>query len=185
MIEQQPGIDLYYVRIPNGQEFGPADRSTILAWETQGRVNDTCQIRSQDGGELIGFALWKQDSYATPVPTSSPTGSPRYSSANVYGDQIGRVVVPANQSVAPARSRATTVLILGICSWLSCVTFFASPVCALFAIGFGIAELGRIKRGEINSDERHIVWIGIVLGVANLLFVVIFTVFGLIAAFIP
>lgn len=185
MIEPQPGTDLYYVRIPNGQEFGPADRSTILAWETQGRVNDTCQIRSQDEGKLIDFSLWKQDGYATPVPTSSPTGLPRYSSANVYGDQIGRVEVPANQSVVVARSRATTVLILGICSWLSCVTLFAAPVCALIAIAFGVTELGRIKRGEISSNERHIVWIGIVLGVANLLFVVIFAVCGLIAALIP
>jgi hypothetical protein len=184
MNESQSGIDLYYVRIPNGQEFGPADRSTILAWEAQGRVNDTCQIRSQAGEELIGFALWKQDRYATPISASNPAVSPRYSSANVYGDQIGRVDVPANQSVVAGRSRATTVLILGICSWLSCVIIIGAPICAMLAIGFGVAELGRIKRGEVNSDQRHIVWLGIGLGIANLLFAVIFVLYGLIAAII-
>jgi hypothetical protein len=54
----------------------------------------------------------------------------------------------------------------------------------MLAIGFGVAELGRIKRGEVNSDQRHIVWLGIGLGIANLLFAVIFVLYGLIAAII-
>jgi tellurite resistance protein TehA-like permease len=64
------------------------------------------------------------------------------------------------------------------------VTILGAPVCAVIAIGFGMAELARIKRGDISSDQRHIVWIGIGLGIANLLFTVIFVLYGLIASII-
>lgn len=184
MNESKPGIDLYYVRIPSGQEFGPADRATILAWEAQGRVNDSCQIRLQTGVELIEFSSWKQSSsIGSDLPTTHLSSS-RYSNVNVYGDQIGRVDVPANQSVVVGRGRATAVLILGICSWLLCVTIVFAPICAMLTIGLGISELGRIKRGESTDEQRNIVWIGIGLGAANLLFTAIFALYGLIAAIV-
>lgn len=184
MNESKPGIDLYYVRIPSGQEFGPADRDTILGWEAQGRVNDSCQIRSQAGGELIVFSSWKSAVDTHPDLPQTHASASRYSNVNVYGDQIGRVEVPANQSVVVGRSRATAVLILGICSWLLCVTIIFAPVCALLTIGIGISELGRIKRGESTDEQRNIVWIGIGLGAANLLFTAIFALYGLIAAIV-
>ncbi len=188
MNESKPTIDLYYVRIPIGQEFGPADRATILEWEAQGRVNDTCQIRSQAGMEIIEFSSWKQNQHESSVLSSAPVNSSinssKYSNVNVYGDQIGRVDVPANQSIVVGRSRATAVLIFSICSWLLCVTILFAPVCAMLAIGLGVTELGRIKRGEVSEEQRHIVWIGIGLGVANLIFTVIFALYGLIAAIV-
>jgi hypothetical protein len=192
MNESKPTIDLYYVRIPNGQEFGPADRATILEWEAQGRVNDTCQIRSQAGMEIIEFSSWKQNQHESSTPSNAPVNSSvnssnnssKYSNVNVYGDQIGRVDVPANQSIVVGRSRATAVLIFSICSWLLCVTILFAPVCAMLAIGLGVSELGRIKRGEVSEEQRHIVWIGIGLGVANLIFTAIFALYGLIAAIV-
>jgi hypothetical protein len=184
MNESKPTIDLYYVRVPSGQEFGPAVRATILEWEAQGRVNDTCQIRSQAGMEVIGFSLWKQNHHESSASSNAPVNSSKYSNVNVYGDQIGRVDVPANQSIVVGRSRATAVLVLGVCSWLLCVTILFAPVCAMIAIGLGVSELGRIKRGEASEEQRHIVWIGIGLGVANLIFTAIFALYGLIAAIV-
>jgi hypothetical protein len=73
-------------------------------------------------------------------------------------------------------------LILGICSWFLCLSFFGAPICAIFAIGLGVSELRRISRGEIGSEQTHIVWIGIALGTANLIFTAIFMLYGLIAA---
>lgn len=184
MSESKPGIDLYYVRIPSGQEFGPVDHNTILAWEAQGRVNDSCQIRSQTGVELIGFSSWKSAVDTSPNLPQPHFSASRYSNVNVYGDQIGRVDVPANQSVVAGRGRATAVLILGICSWLLCVTILFAPVCAILTVGIGISELGRIKRGESSEEQRNIVWIGVGLGAANLIFTAIFALYGLIAAIV-
>ncbi len=177
-------MDLYYVRIPGGQEFGPVDRITILAWEAQGRVNESCQIRLQTGVEFIEFSSWKLAADTSPDLPTTHVSSSRYSNVNVYGDQIGRVDIPANQSVVVGRGRATAVLILGISSWLLCVTIVFAPICAMLTIGLGISELGRIKRGESSAEQRNIVWIGIGLGTANLIFTAIFALYGLIAAIV-
>ena len=167
--------DLFYVRIPNGQEFGPADRATILIWETQGRVNGTCRIRPEKCDQLIDFEIWKHEPAEPPIRTSD----------NIFGDEIGRINLPANQSVATPKSRATAVLILSLCSWLLCLSFIGAPICAMFALGFGIVELGRINRGEIAANQSTTVWAGIAIASANLAFVVIFAFYALIAAVVP
>jgi len=167
--------ELFYVRIPDGQEFGPADHLTILDWEKQGRVNDTCQIRLAESGELIDYAFWKSQRVELRVPAS----------VNIFGEHIGRVERPANQSAITPKSRANTVLVLSLCSWLLCLSFVGAPVCALLAIGFGATELGRIKRGEVETNQQTIVWTGIAIASANLLFVLIFMMYGLIAAIVP
>lgn len=181
MNETRTANELYFVRIPNGQEFGPADRSTILTWESQGRVNDTCHVRLQSSNQLVSFAQWKQNEPPAASNQASPATTSRYANANVFGDQIGRVDVPRNQSTTVPRSRANGVLILGICSWFLCLSFIGAPICALFAIGLGVVELGRINRGEVGPEQTHLVWIGIALGGVNLVFVSIFVLYGLIA----
>lgn len=169
----------FFVRIPSGQEFGPADRATILTWESQGRVNETCQIRSTTSSLYTDFKIWKETaSSASPQPTNLP----RFSSVNVFGDQIGRVDVAANQSTIVTQSRATTILVLGIGSWVLCLSIFGAPVCAVIAIYMGVGELGRIHRGEVSSDNKPAVWLGLILGAANLLFTLILLVCGLIAS---
>ncbi|XZE20755.1 hypothetical protein SH449x_000641 [Pirellulaceae bacterium SH449] len=176
-----PESERFFVRIPNGQEFGPADRATILAWESQGRVNETCKVRSQTGSLYTDFKMWKET-----ISSANPQSSslPRFSSVNVFGDQIGRVDVAANQSTLVTQSRATTILILGVGSWILCLSILGAPVCAVIAIYLGVGELGRIHRGEVSSDNKPAVWIGLILGVSNLLFTLILLVFGLIAAIV-
>lgn len=174
-----PEPERFFVRIPSGQEFGPADRATILAWESQGRVNETCKVRSQTGSLYTDFKIWKETASSAIL---QPTSLPRFSSVNVFGDQIGRVDVAANQSTLVTQSRATTILVLGIGSWVLCLSIFGAPVCAVIAICMGIGELGRIHRGEVSSDNKPAVWLGLILGATNLLFTLILLVCGLIAS---
>jgi len=162
---------LYFVRVPSGEEFGPADSPTVHDWIQQGRLDDRCHIRSENSEQWIGIPAWqllqKKKAAAKNVHSSSP--------------QSLVAPVSSNQSAAGgANGRGLVVLVLGVLSWIMCFSLIGGVVCAVIAIPLGLNELKKIKQGESPISEKWLVMIGIGLSIANLiasvLFVLVFVI---------
>jgi hypothetical protein len=156
---------LFFVRIPNGQEFGPVDSQTIVEWQKQGRVSDSCFVREQHAPTGLPYAQWLE-SLQRPAPKPSMVMPDR--SVNVYGERFGQANVPANQTAIPLSGNGTLIMWLGICSWILCVTIFGGAILSLIVVIMGAMELGRINSGRSSPEERPQVWIGLGFAIANL-----------------
>jgi len=149
---------LFMVRVPSGEEYGPADAVTILDWIQQNRLDDRCHIRQQDQEAWIGIPAWrllqKREAAAKNVFANSPRSLSAPSASN-------------RSSAAPASGRGVVVLILGILSWVLCFSLIGGILCAIFAIPLGFSELKRINQGESPSNEKWMVLTGLGLSAAN------------------
>ncbi len=149
---------LFMVRVPSGDEFGPADALTIQDWIQQNRLDDRCHIRQQDQESWIGIPAWQL------------LQKREAASKNVFSNSPHSVSAPAasnRSSVAPTSGRGVVVLVLGILSWVLCFSLIGGILCAIFAIPLGFSELKRINRGESPSNEKWMVLTGLGLSVAN------------------
>lgn len=81
----------YYVILPDGQRFGPADISLLNQWAAEGRILPTTMLE-QEGSQMRlpassvpGLALGGQNPYATPPPgpQAGPYGGP-HGGPNAY-----------------------------------------------------------------------------------------------------
>ncbi|MFY7875871.1 MAG: hypothetical protein ACOVQM_10530 [Pirellula sp.] len=149
---------LFMVRVPSGDEFGPADAVTIQDWIQQNRLDDRCHIRQQDQESWIGIPAWQL------------LQKREAASKNVFSNSPNSLSAPAasnRSSVAPTSGRGVVVLILGILSWVLCFSLIGGILCAIFAIPLGFSELKRINQGESPSSKKWMVLTGLGLSVAN------------------
>ena len=66
------GAGQWFVRTPNGEQFGPADESMFQNWIVQGRVNGSCMVWKE------GWDDWKSAEEVvgtSPPPVSEPQDS--------------------------------------------------------------------------------------------------------------
>jgi len=151
----------YFVRTPNSMVYGPSDTTTVLDWINQGRLDDSCHIREEASEQWLGIAAWRFQSRSLQnvLVSSNPSSF----------NQFGTVPQSAVQSAGYGKSgNGVLVLVLGIASWILCVTAFGAWACSILAIVFGVGELKKIRSGESPSKEKSLVLVGISLGVANL-----------------
>ena len=151
----------FFVRTPNSMEYGPSDAVTILDWISQGRLDDSCHVREETSSQWIGIAAWRFQSRKMQNPMASPV--------NQAANSFGSVPVSTVQSAGYSKSgNGTVVLILGILSWVLCPTFFGAMLCSILAIVFASIEFGKIRNGQSPEKEKIRVYIGLWLGIANL-----------------
>jgi hypothetical protein len=168
--------DQFYVRIPNGQVFGPTDAATIQEWAAQGRVNQSCSIRPASTEAWIGFSAWLTQHSRVQSSNNVPFGDPRTTAGpNIYGTDFGHVSPPANQSPTVKSGKGLLVLCLGLVSWVLCPTLCFPPICAIVTIVLGLGELKKIREGQSPLQEKTMVLIGLWAAVLNL--VVMFGLF--------
>ena len=154
-------IAKFFVRTPNSIVFGPSDTKTILDWINQGRLDDTCHIREQNSEQWLGIAAWRFQSRSLQNPVVNLV----YQGAN----QFGVVPVSTVQSAGYLNGgNGTVVLVLGIISWVLCLTALGAWICSLLAIVFAAIEFGKIRDGQSPSNEKTFVLIGMWLAIANL-----------------
>ena len=141
--------------------FGPSDTKTILDWINQGRLDDTCHIREQNSEQWLGIAAWRFQSRSLQNPVVNLV----YQGAN----QFGAVPVSTVQSAGYGKAgNGMVVLVLGIISWVLCLTALGAWICSLLAIVFAAIEFGKIRDGQSPSNEKTFVLIGMWLAIANL-----------------
>ena len=112
-------VDKFFVRTPNAVVYGPSDTETVLDWINQGRLDDTCHIREQSSEQWLGIAAWRFQSRSLQNPLAGPV----YQGAN----QFGAVPVSTLQSAGQGKAgNGTVVLVLGLVSWVLCLTIFGA-----------------------------------------------------------
>jgi hypothetical protein len=160
--QSAPG-ERYFVRTPNGVVYGPSDVKTVNDWIQQGRLDDTCHIRSHNSEQWIGIPAWQFQLKRTANPVMG------YGSTASATNQFGAAPVSSNQSAGYVKSgNGIWVLLLGIFSWILCVTFIGGIICSILAIVLGINELSNIRNGKSPESDRAFALIGMWLGILNL-----------------
>lgn len=155
-------VAMFFVKTPDGTEYGPVESETIEQWAQQGRLNETCFVRPDSSSQWIGLGAWRfhQRRQASVNPFASMPNN---------GVGIPGVPNPANQNVSyRATPNGLVVLILGIGSWVLCPTIIGSPVCSIIAIIMGVGEFRRVREGKVDSSQLVITHVGFWLGVLNL-----------------
>ena len=154
----------YFVRTPNSMSYGPSDKATVLDWLDQGRLDDTCHIREESSEQWLGIAAWKFQTRKASTPVSNQS-----SQVQPTANRFGEVPTSNVQSAGYAKSgNGTVVLVLGLVSWLLCLTVVGGWICAILAIVFASFEFTKIKNGQTPGNEKWLVLLGMWLGIANL-----------------
>jgi len=158
----------YFVRTPSLVVYGPSEESVVLEWISQGRLDDTCHIRSESSSEWLGIPAWRfqlRQSRNAFVETGTTSGAVNRKSDNPFF-----VPVPRNQSAVYVRTgQGMIVLVLGIVSWVLCLTAIGAPICSVIAVILGIKELKAVREGRSQPSERPLALIGLCLGILNLI----------------
>lgn len=154
---------LFYIRVPDGQVYGPSNASTLKEWASQGRLNHTCDVRPSNTDIWISYSAWLiQQNERVATPTSNTA------TRNIYGDNFGGVATPMNQTPVKPSGLGVLICCLGVASWFLCISFIGAPICAVATIIMAMAELKKINEGRSPREERILVHIGLWLSVANL-----------------
>ncbi|MCB0825619.1 MAG: hypothetical protein KDC26_05480 [Armatimonadetes bacterium] len=70
----------YFVVMPDGQEFGPADMDTLTTWKNEGRINPTTTLKSVDNGAILPASQLTQLFPASVAPAAAaPMQTPSHS----------------------------------------------------------------------------------------------------------
>lgn len=151
----------FFVRTPNSMIYGPSDKATVLDWIDQGRLDDTCHIREEASEQWIGLAAWRFQTRKVNAPASSPVQSPAAGFGEVPRSNV--------QSAGYGKSgNGTVILVLGLASWVLCLTVIGGWICAILAIVFASFEFNKLRSGETPGNERWLVLLGMWLGIAHL-----------------
>ena len=157
---------LYYIRIPNGQIYGPSNAATLKDWASQGRLNSTCDVRLSNVDIWISYSAWLIQQNDRSVASTNPNSAS--ATRNIYGDNFGGVATPMNQTPSKPSGLGIVICCLGVASWFLCISFVGAPICAAVTVFMAVAELKKIAEGRSPREERALVHIGLWLSVANL-----------------
>jgi hypothetical protein len=154
----------YFARIPTGAEYGPVSYEVLIGWLQENRINAACFIREEGREDWLPFLEWVQlpgnAIQMVMQPGSPPQPVKPSTSSYAFGEIPG-----AQTSVVqyPIASRGTLVLILGIVSWMLCITWVGSLVMSVVALAVGYKDLRNIASGATSPSERNLTVIGMVL----------------------
>ncbi len=147
--------DDWFMKTPDGREYGPVRRTELDKWVVEGRIPPTAQLRRE------GTDKWQM---ATTVYPRLAPEAPAPSSNNPFSDEAaGNPFVPGTAySTAPQGygrpHRGGLILALGILGWAVCAVF------APFAWGMGSGDLKAMRSGEMNPEGMGLTQAGMILG---------------------
>lgn len=139
-----PATRIYYLRIPEGQDFGPIDARGLEQWIREGRVSHDCSI--YDGRAWVRAGEWipELEPAATPPPVK-PLFPPSSSSSEY-------------RFVLPHRGRMIFALaMVGMMLWF--------PIPSIMAWLMGSGDLAQIDHGLRDPAGRTLTVWGRNLGV--------------------
>jgi hypothetical protein len=159
----------YFTRIPTGAEFGPVSREVLEHWIREHRVNAACFIREEGQSTWIPFLEWAQAQGATieSLPNPVPPSPRKSESSNPFGE----IPLGEHRGIQFQKtSHGMTVLILGIASWVLCITWVGAIPIAIIALVLGFRDLKNIARGDTSPRDHNLTKIGLWLAGPALLF---------------
>jgi hypothetical protein len=168
--------EAWCMKTPEGQVYGPVDRTELERWLSEGRISADCQLRSRQD------APWRRaDDYfgvlsprpsppgqrggQNPFAANGPAGSPDSSAARGAGYPAARrFQVP---------HRGGMILVLGILGWV-----FTCPVFSLMAWAMGSSDLREMRNGRMDSSGMGLTQAGHILGMIYTVLWLIICVIG-------
>ncbi|MCC6508433.1 MAG: hypothetical protein IT423_04955 [Pirellulaceae bacterium] len=149
----------YWMRAPNGVEYGPADSDTLARWFREGRVGPDYQIKLGELGPWQPAVVYQ--------PAQGPGGMPNAvnlgSAANPYASTAALAASAAGPRGYPKADQSGLVLAMGILSWIGC------PIFGIIAWVVGAQALADIHSGSADPATRGLVQVGYYMGMINVI----------------
>ncbi|AMV35553.1 hypothetical protein VN12_25905 [Pirellula sp. SH-Sr6A] len=158
----------FWVKVPDGNVYGPVDARTLLSWAEQGRVNSTCEVNPNGSQLWLNFSVWRMQHSALSKLNNPLAGSSQAGSPNLFGDSFAAQPLPANQKPTTSSGQGLLVLSLGLISWFLCPTILGAPICSIITLILATNELKRIAEGRSPRSDRVMVLIGMWLAIGNM-----------------
>ena len=177
----------YFVVHPGGQQYGPAEISTLNQWAAEGRlIPDTPLIDAATGAQMFArdvpglfFPMMHGQSAPTVMPGSTvgtPLGGyrPPQPTNTPYGSNYPRQTPlsgPGGAGMAPAITGSYIASAIGLL--LGCCVPFLGILAGLVAVGLA-ASANRID----PARARGAIWLGIATIIVGVLLIVGFMMLG-------
>lgn len=159
---------MYYVVLPDGQKFGPADLSVLNKWAAEGRVLPQTTIEDAATGQRFRASDLAGIRLATLNPTPAPVIAPGTVNPPQPYAAYPRGTSPAS---APGQGELNTSYIFGALGLASCVTGFG--LCGAVGIVFPILGLVYANKskalGNPNAKSASALsWVALVVQLLRL-----------------
>ena len=135
------------MRTPEGQLYGPVDKTELDRWVAEGRVTADCELSPDAGVWQSAEAVFSvlQNSPSAPETTAAPQSRYRYT----------------------AHHRGVTVLVLGILGWAGFCPLFGAAAWVT-----GSSDLREMRAGRMDPSGRGLTQAGMILGMVETLIAV-------------
>ncbi|MBC8873060.1 MAG: DUF4339 domain-containing protein [Planctomycetes bacterium] len=162
--------DLWYMKTPEGQVYGPVSKGELDRWLSDGRISAECTLRTEDESD------WRPADEFYGVLTPRPRGP--VARAAPAGPVPTR---PAAQTAPSWRAdsysvphRGGMILVFGILSWV-----FSCPIFSVMAWVMGSSDLREMRAGRMDSRGMGMTQAGHILGLIYTLLWIVVLVIGM------
>ena len=137
-----PPLDQWYLKTPDGREYGPVPRSELDQWVAESRLSSDSRLRR-------ATESWMP---ATTVYPDLPAAAP-------HGYQTGELISAQPSNAYAESHRGALILILGILGLL-----LTCPILSIMAWVMGAKDLATMKAGVMDPSGRDMTRVGYALG---------------------
>jgi len=148
----------WYLKIPEGDTFGPVSRSELDRWRQEGRVDADCHL-AQGEPHVWRPATEVFADLAAPMPSHDPVGATLATPAHTTENKAGEHLTP---------HRGTLVLILGLLGLTVCGAATGLPAWLLAS-----RDLREMRARRMDRSGEQMTKIGQVLGIVSLVLTMI------------
>ena len=167
--------DSWFLRVPEGHQYGPVPKSEMDAWVKEGRVTAQCQLRNGDGPWQPAGAVY---SFLGSPPAQGGFPSQPMQPANPFAQPMGGG--PYNPYAAPMAPQMpfggygyTKPHRGGLVLGLALAGQFCCPIFSLISLAMSFNDLGEMDRGIMDRSGQ-----GLTRG-AQILSIITCVLFGL------
>jgi hypothetical protein len=185
--------DLWHMRTPEGQVYGPVSHAELEGWLAEGRISAECELRTGENqawrpaDEVFGVLSPRVESRA-PAPvqphaaqnpfagdpaSDRPFGGRSQSNAGAGGQ------TPFGTRRFQVPHRGGMILVFGILGWI-----FTCPVFSVMAWVMGTSDLREMRTGRMDSSGMGLTQAGHILGMIYTLLWLIVCVIGVFFMFL-
>ncbi len=166
--QSSTSIDQFWMRTPEGAEYGPVDRETLDRWYREGRVGGGYMIRQSESGFWQPAETMRAVNQPRAFTATSSSSASSASSANPYAaTAAGASAADGYRNMYPKADQSGMVLAFGILSWFLC------PIFGIVAWIMGQAGLKDIAAGLVDPANKGIMQAGYYLGMVHVILIMV------------
>jgi hypothetical protein len=170
--------EMWLMKIDDGREFGPVDRTTLDQWYAERRIGSTTRLKRQNDYQ------WQPASNVYPsLAAANVSGSSTTAHSNPFAEQAytpTTAPLPGRAPMAYAEPhRGALVLILALVSW-----FVGCFPIGIVAWAMAAGDLRKMRQGQMDPSGDGLTRAGMVIAIihVSLTLIVLFLVLLLMVA---